>query len=156
MADEYITIEVDVADLMRALEQAPREVERALKRAGLESANKILNTRGLKSYPEPTSANFPPTPYYIRGRGTQYAKGNKGESERYGAQWNVRYQDLNTSVTIGNRASYAKYLAGDEQARAMGKIGWKKLKEVARDMLGEIKSIYDGWIKEALRRAGLR
>ena len=164
LAEDIVTIEIDAKDLMKALNQAPREIERALKRAGLEAARNVVNTRGLKSYPSATSANSPPFPYYIRGRGTQYKSGkNDGKSERYGTMWNVKYGEMNKSVTLGNRASYAQYLASEKgktgdigQARAMGKIGWRKLTDVVQEKLGKIKAIYDGWIQEALRRAGLK
>jgi len=140
-------------DLQAAIKKAPLEIARAIKGAGEESANEILDTRGLRSYPPNTSANLPPTPYYIRGRGTQYATKNAKNSERYGTKFTVRTTGYGT--VIGNSASYSPYLAGEEQAQAMGEIGWRRLIDVAREKLPQIERIFSKWIERALRKAGL-
>jgi hypothetical protein len=146
LANDVITIEVNAKELIRALERAPREIERAIERAGMESGQNIIKQEGLKAYPiEP------------QWEGYRYKRGGL-RSERYGTKWNTRYASLQT--TIGNSASYARYLAGEEQSRKVNMhipgLGWRKLMEVAREQLGEIKSIFEYWIKLGLHRAGLK
>lgn len=153
-------IKIDVKDLdklKRSLDQFPKEAAKYMWGAGQEAAKKIvLPTVGLKKYPPATGANLPPPPFYIRGQGTQTAtRGNLGNSERLGTQFTVeRYRD--TGTAIGNRASYAPFVIGEEQARAMAAIGWRKLPEVAEEKVGEITHVYDKWIEKLLIKVGLK
>jgi hypothetical protein len=154
MTDIKISIE-GLDRVLKAFGSLPDEIKRAIEAAGKESADDvILPEQGLKKYPPATAANQPPHPYYVRGRGTQTARGNKGESERFGTQFFTKSADWQT--TIGNRASYAKYLTDEhQQARAMQRIGWKKLIDVARDKKGRIQRVYQAWIDRAISRLGL-
>jgi hypothetical protein len=157
MADEFIKVEVEgLEELQRAIERFPREVEKYLGAAGLQAANKVvLPTEGLKKYPPATGANAPPPPYYIRGRGTQYASGrNSGKSERYGTRWYAKRNGYGTE--IGNTASYARWLAGDEQARHMAPKGWRKLTEVVEEKMPEIIKVYQAWVDKLLVAVGLK
>jgi hypothetical protein len=133
-----------IEQVIANLSRFPREIARTLSLAGHEAGNEILDTQGVRQYPPATAANQPPTPYYIRGRGMQYKRGNDGRSERYGTQFYVKREGAYT--TIGNRASYAKYLAGREQARRMAAIGWRKLVDVAKEKRARIEQIYQGWV----------
>lgn len=149
-----VSIELKGLDKLRAaFRKFPSMVAQHMTQAGSEAAKEILKTKGLKSYPAHTAANQPPTPYYIRGRGTQYKSFNAGNSEKYGARWTVKSAGYRT--TIGNTASYAPYLAGERQARAMKKIGWIKLTTAVDKKIVKIRSIYQAWVNKALRRAGL-
>lgn len=152
---ELIHVEVDGADeLAEALRKFPDQVERYLQMAGREAAAEVLAVRGLQTYPPLTAANEPPTPYYVRGRGTETATGNLYNSEAYGTQWYVRPDGPDT--VVGNRASYAPYLADmDLQAAHMAKIGWRKLAEVATDKEEVIQRIYQGWVDKLLDDLGL-
>lgn len=150
---DIIRIEGDER-IRQAIKKAPREIATAIKAAGQEASNEILNTQGLRRYPPATSANLPPTPYYVRGRGMQYKSRNDGRSERYGTKWTTRTRGSGT--VIGNSASYARYLAGEEQSAKMAEKGWRKLFEVAKEKMARITRIYDGWISRALQRAGLK
>jgi hypothetical protein len=142
-------------ELRKALADAPRELEQTMEAAGEQAARTILETEGLRKYPPLTAANQPPTPYYIRGQGTQYAGGNRNNSERYGTQFYVEASGYSTKV--GNRASYAPYLTDEKlQARAMAAKGWRKLLEVAQEQIGEITRIYQAWVDRALERVGLK
>lgn len=133
------------------LSAAARE---ALTRAGDEAGHEVIQSEGLQRYPPATGANAPPAPYYIRGRGTQLKGRNLGESERYGSQFVVTAAGLKT--TIGNRASYARYLTDEVyQARAMQRIGWKKMIDVARSKQAIIVRIFEGWIARAIKGQGL-
>ena len=153
-----VSIELKGLDKLRAaFRKFPSMVAQHMTKAGTEAAKEILSTRGLGgskgSYPGMTSANQPPTPYYIRGRGTQYKSFNAGNSEKYGARWTVKSAGYRT--TIGNTASYAPYLAGERQARAMKKIGWIKLTTAVDKKIVKVRRIYQAWVNKALRRAGL-
>ena len=140
-------------ETVEKLRAFPAELKSALKSGGEEASNEVLDTEGLRNYPPSTAANQPPTPYYIRGRGTQYAGGNRGESERYGTQWNVTTRGYTT--TIGNRTSYAPFVGGDKQPQHMADKGWRKLFAVADQKRAAIQRIYSAWLERAKRRVGL-
>ena len=156
MPEQILKIEVKGLDiLMRKFKQFPEEIKSHLSQAGDEAAERVLlPTEGLKKYPPQTAANEPPTPYYIRGRGMQYKTRNAMNSERLGTRWYVKSADLKT--TIGNSASYAKWVHGDDtQAKAMANIGWKKLFETAKDKVTEITKVYQGWVNKLLKDLNL-
>ena len=155
MTDEFLVIKVDGIDKLQSdLRAFGQELTDGLTGAGDEAAREVLDTEGLRNYPPLTPANQPPTPYYIRGQGTEYQYGNNGKSERYGTQFYNEQRGYTTY--IGNRASYAKYLGGNEQSQFMMWIGWKRLIDVAREKSGKIKEIYQAWIDRALNRLGLK
>ena len=154
MSDEFLTIKIDGIEKLTAnMTALGQELNDGLTGAGLEAAREVLDTPGLRVYPPATAANQPPTPYYIRGRGTQYKRGNNGKSERYGTQFTTN--QVGTVTYIGNRASYAPYLGGEKQAQVMKNIGWRKLLDVAKEKLPKIKAIYQAWINRAIKRLGL-
>lgn len=148
-----IRIEGD-KELVRKLGKASAEVKSAMQPASRESVEEVLGTEGVAKYPSETSANNPPVPFYIRGRGTETAGGNLGNSERYGSSWNVTSQRFGAVGT--NTASYSPFLGDDDlQARAMGRIGWKKLGDAAKEKSRQIGVIFNKWIARAIRKAGL-
>lgn len=157
-----IDIEVHgLEELKAAFDKFPLRVARNMSQAAHESAkDHILPTEGLQNYPPLTSANQPPTPYYKRGTGMQTsASRNLNNSENMGKQWTVKREGW--IARIGNRASYAKWVHGDEQARGMSaaaKIpkGWRKLYEVAKEKIGDITRVYQGWVDKTLRDCGLK
>ena len=154
MPNDAIKIEIVGLDkLMKAFERFPKEVARTMSQAGHQAGNEILNEQGLRNYPPSGPANAPPTPYYIRGRGMQYGNRNTLSSERLGTQWTVKSENMRT--TIANRASYAKWVHGKEQARAMERIGWKKLLDVAQDKQARITVIYNKWVDRLLKKLNL-
>jgi hypothetical protein len=153
MTDIKISVE-GLDRVLKAFGVLPKEIETAVKQAGEESAKEIIETQGLQKYPPMTAANQPPAPYYVRGKGTQTKRGNLGNSERFGTQFYVEAKPWATK--IGNNASYARYLTDEkDQARAMQRIGWKKLIDVARDKKGRIQRVYQAWIDRAISRLGL-
>lgn len=153
MADN-ISIHIDGLDkLQSALGRVNGELVSTLAAAGDESAKTVLNTVGLRRYPPAGPGNSPPTPYYIRGRGMQYLNGNRNNSQRLGTQFYVSSTGYKT--TIGNRATYARYVVGDRQRDNMKRIGWRKLGDVAVEKVGEITAIYQAWINRLLKRVGL-
>ena len=153
MADS-ITIQIIGLDKLKAkFAELSDDIRQTNSAAGEKAANEILNTTGLRSYPPETAANHPPTPYYVRNYGTQTAHGNLGNSEHYGQKWTVESDTFTT--TIGNSASYNKYLGGNPPAAHMVKIGWRSLVEVANEKIPEITRIYQGWINRLIKQAGL-
>ena len=149
-----LKIKVEGAEeVKKAFMQFPIRVSKYLWRAGSESAKEILGTTGLQKYPPLSDANLPPTPYYVRGRGTQYKSRNTGSSQRYGTQFFVNQKGYKT--VIGNRATYAPYLGGEEQVKWAKEVGWRKLIDVAREKIGKITKIYEAWIKKLLKDLNL-
>lgn len=173
---DFFKIELTNSDaLKKAFADFSKETNQYLSQAGQESAKLILETEGLRKYPPATAANEPGRTvevtfgngrtatfrrgYYVRGRGMFSPIRGGGynftaSSERFGTQWYVL--KIPGGVTIGNRASYAPFLAGDNQARAMGEIGWRKLTEVTQEKLPEITKIYDAWVDKLLIKVGLK
>ena len=152
MSDLQVELE-GLDELQAKFEKFPTQVARNLSQAGHEAGTEVLDTKGLRRYPPATAANKPPTPYYIRGRGTQYASGNRGGSERLGTQFYIKRIGYNTE--IGNPASYAKWVVGEQQASAMAPKGWRKLFDVATEKLPKIQKIFQAWIDKTLREVGL-
>lgn len=152
-----MTIKIDVEGeekLIAAIEKYPREVGRNLGAAGKEAANMILDIEGLRRYPPETESNMPPEPYYIRGRGMQYKSKNTMKSERLGTRWYVRQKVGGYITQIGNSASYAKYVHGDQQSSKL-KAAWRRLSDVAQEQMGTITDIYNRWIAYTLKKLGL-
>lgn len=127
------------------------DLPRYIMGAGKETADNVLGVQGLRKYPPSTRANQPPPPYYIRGRGTQLASRNLGNSERLGTRWNVK-QFGRLGIEISNPVSYAEWVHGERQARAMRRIGWKKLSEIAIEKVKTIEAIYNKWINKLVER----
>ena len=141
-------------DLKRKLRAAPEQLQRYLSAAGNEAGHEVIASEGLQKYPPATAANAPPTPYYIRGRGTQLKSRNLGESQRYGTQFFVNAAGLKT--TIGNRASYAQWLTDEnKQSHVMARIGWRKLIDVAREKQAQVIRIFEAWVAKGIRDSGL-
>jgi len=155
MTDESIRIEIKgIEKLMAALNRFPGKIKSYMGQAGHEAATRvILPTEGLQKYPPETAANQPPSPFYIRGKGTQTKSRNYFNSENLGKQWYERRSGMD--MRIGNRASYACHVHGEEQAKAMGRIGWKQLFKTAKEKIGDITKVYNAWVAKAIRDLGL-
>ena len=159
MADD-VRIDVKGMDvLLKKMGQFGPKITAYMAQAGKEAAQRVmLPTKGLENYPPETAANKPPTPYWVRGVGMQRSlqgqEYNDMTSENLGKQWIVTASGLNT--VVGNSASYAKWVHGDDsQAKAMGRIGWKKLLAAAKAKIDEIRGVYEGWVGKALKDLGL-
>lgn len=156
MADDPIHIEIKGLDkLEKAIKRFPSEAKKYLGQAGGEAAERVVfKIQGLKKYPPATSANQPPAPYYIRGRGMQYKNYNDMRSEKLGTKWYSKAEGYETR--IGNIASYAKYVHGDDdQASFMEPKGWRKLKEATQEKIADITKVYQAWVDKLLRDIGL-
>lgn len=152
-----MTVHVEIIGLDRlqaAFKKFPEKVNHYIGEAALQASSEVIRTKGLKSYPPGWAGNAPPTPYYIRGRGTQTSSGHNTESsERYGSQWYV--QGVPYGVKIGNEASYAPYLAGSQQVRWASSVGWRKLLDVAMEKRSRIATIFSSAIGRLLKDIGL-
>lgn len=156
---------------------AKRNADKYMSAAGKEAIERhILPAEGIKQYPPSTAANEPGRvryvtfkdgrtatfrrPYYIRGRGSMIPVRGGGwkqlyNSERYGTRWYVKRVPYGAKV--GNSASYAPYLTGAKsQAKAMAKIGWRKLVDVANANIGKINAVFQAWIDKLHRDAKLK
>jgi len=152
------TIHIEIKgmkELQAALAKFPREVKKYMEQAGREAAvDVILKEPGVQKYPPETEANLPPTPYYKRGVGMVYKGGTRETSEKLSTQWTVSPVDFKT--TISNRASYAKWVHGEQQARFMAPKGWRKLFDVAKEKGAQITVIYNRWTNKLLRDIKLK
>ena len=119
----------------------------------------VLKERGTPgNYPPGGAGNKPPTPFYIRGRGTQTASGNLLNSERLGTRYSAtttKIYNVNTDTHLVALASYAHYVVGTDQAKHMARIGWRKLWDVTVQNVKKITAIYQLWVNKALKDAGL-
>lgn len=142
-----ITHKVEGLDeLIKDFEKMPAQVRKNMKAAGREAQDEVLGTVGVKQYPPAHDGNAPPPPYYIRGRGTQTASGNLGNSERYGSQWSVdQPSDYKTEAT--NTASYAGHLA-EEQPAHIARRGWRTWLDVATEKKSIIENIFKAWLNK--------
>lgn len=150
-------IKIDVKNLEKVisnLEKIGGDLPNYIQAANQQASREILDTQGLRKYPPSTAANMPPTPYYIRGVGTQTASGNMGNSQRLGSQWKVTPYGK-VGMKISNDVTYAPYVHGNNQAGHMARIGWRKLEEVAREKVGAIAEIYNRWIDKLIKDKGL-
>jgi hypothetical protein len=157
MGDSF-KIELQGAEeLKMALDKVSQMLDTYMQQAGKEAASKeILPTEGIQTYPSETEANMPPTPYYIRGTGMQvsYSR-NLNNSERLGTRWNVT--GVPYGVNVSNAASYSGYVHGREtQAEAMGRIGWRKLWDVAEEKRAAITRIFQLWFEKLMHDSGLK
>ncbi len=157
------------------LDKFGKEIRSNTTAAGREVGSVMLNTVGLRRYPSETDANKPGriksvvlakekisnfrVGYYVRGQGwMQPVRGGGykqiGSSQRYGTRWTVNTS--NSGVRIANSASYAPYLAGeDDQVGWAGERGWRKLVDVANEKLTQITGVYQAWVDRIIRTLGL-
>lgn len=150
-----IRIQIKGAENIAKLADVDRELPRFLMAARVTITDEILNTQGLKRYPPSGPANQPPVPYYIRGRGTQTATGNLGNSQRLGTKWQSKLMGTGGSFRIFNDVPYAHRVHGEtQQAKHMARKGWRKLADVASEKAGKIANIYNQFIKRMLQDMG--
>lgn len=125
----------DLARLDRALSKL--DEEDLARPMYYEIGSTIHKAAGV--YPQWTDS--PPYPYYIRGRGTQYSESyNDQRSENLRERWWVKV--FPHYLKVGNAASYAGWVHGEEQTETHKKHGWKKLLDTAKkEMPGIIKKL---------------
>ena len=78
-----------------------------------------------------------------------YRRGISPGSEALGRKWTSKYDKSKFEGVIGNNASYARLVQGDQQTEMMKRIGWKGVDVVAKE---ETKRVQE-YVFEAVRRA---
>lgn len=142
----FAALEARLAFLPQAIREAVVDTEPY-------AASLILAQQGggHPFYPPETFRNAPPAPYYARYRGSVDALGNVTQfSEQLGEQFHSEAQDL--EIRIWNTATYAPDVIGPEQSALFAGIGWMKLLDVGRNMLGGVtawlgKELMTAWSK---------
>lgn len=159
------TIHIEVKglkELQAAIAKFPRMVEIYMGKAGQEAADRvILNTAGLRKYP-PDAARAPQAQnwtdkqrryfFWALRQGiieVPYRRTLSPGSENFGKQWYVKRKGFSTE--IGNRASYAHWLSGDDQSAYQAARGWRKLLDVANEKLPQITKVYNAWVAKLLK-----
>lgn len=167
-----ITLDVTGLDVIQDnMASLGAQLDHELAPAGEEIAREILDTEGLRSYPPSTAANYPGRfrmvqilhgwsqvrmGYYVRGDGAYVPARGGGykalhNSERYGTNFTTETVVGNGfQTTIGNKVSYSPYLGGDNQAGVMGRIGWRKLYDVAVEKIDKLTDILQAYIDRAI------
>ena len=159
-------LEIEVRGLEKltaALDKFPDEIKTGLAAAGQEAGEEIVDTEGLRSYPPEYHAPRPfvsdkQRRYFFAALRSgeievPYRRGQSPGSEKYGDQFYVESRGYNLTA-VGNRASYARWLAGGG-SKYMAAGGWKQLLEAARAKMGQITRIYQAWIDRIAARLGL-
>lgn len=114
----------------------PPVYQKALRRLGEE-----VKLRAIP-YPPEGAWNQPgpyPARWYQRHFGPRWARkgggiGGRNTSERMQQHWVVSERGQ-LSVEVGNTASYAPFVMGEEQVEFHRAHGWRKLSEIAREEL---------------------
>lgn len=161
-----LTIEIHgLTELGVALGRYPKQSARHLRAAAVESGKQIYTQVGLKKYPRNMRlAQFPNgfrsekqrrfvMMLISRGK-VPYRRGQALNSEKYGSQWYAEPYGL-IGAKVGNRASYAKWLGGNDPSGYMQQRGWRRLYDVAHEQMPAVQKIYNAWIKKLIRACGL-
>ncbi|MEM9773328.1 MAG: hypothetical protein AAF902_02025 [Chloroflexota bacterium] len=108
----------------------------------------------LSPYAPSSSANTPPAPYYVRGRGTTYASGfNDGSSENMLQRWSVK---AGSNVThVRNTASYSGYVSGLQQTRIHERRGWKSQRKFMKSQK-ELDGMGRAYLRPILKAGGVK
>lgn len=94
----------------------------------------------VKEYAPKSEANKPGGPgsrWYQRGFGPRWARkdgtwGGRKTSEVLRSRWAVQSKNHGLTWIIGNNATYAKYVHGEEQAHFHKDRGWKTIFDVVK------------------------
>ena len=171
MPEPLIHIEVQGIDkIQKALERFPRQIARYLGMAGQEAAGRVIfPTVGIKRYPPRKSISR----REVYGQSFEsekqrrwffaalkegridvpYRRGQSPGSERLCTQWYATVKGFSTE--IGNRASYASLVVGEEQSRMMAARGWRRLVDVVSEEMRRITAVYQAWVDKLIRDLGL-
>lgn len=104
-------------------------------------------TAANAAVPAPTSeANQPPTPYYVRDVGTQYADHNRGESQHLSKNWGgvVEIRDEGVVGKVSPRSvTYAKYVHGlTSQIEAHRRRQWRNVGKITSDVRRRVVELF--------------
>ena len=163
-----ITIEAQGLDrLHRAMQKAPREVDRGIQ-AAMTGGAEILR-EGVAPYPDKTDANLPQpgvpgARWYERGRGGWYVRKRTGETVNYGGS-EVLGESWTTKISrttrgwlgvIGTKVSYARPVHDEaQQASYHARRGWKTAQQSVREGAAKVARVSNATIRVILRRLRL-
>lgn len=154
-------IEIEMVNAKEVAESLGKiDMQQVILEASEEVSELILDTKGIRIYPNETQANSPygRKAYYIRGVG-QYSPARGGsyrlvsKSENYGKSFTVAKNPY--GFRISNSASYSSFLGGDNQVSWAGRRGWRRLSDVAKEKSAEINKIFNHFIELMIRKVGL-
>jgi len=163
-----VTLEVEGLDrLQRAMQQAPREVDRGI-RAAMTGGTEILK-EGVATYPPASDANLPQpgvpgARWYERGRGGWYVRKRTGETVNYGGS-EVLGKSWTTKISrtargwlgvIGTKVSYARPVHDEtQQADYHAQRGWKTAQQSVREGAVKVQRLFNSVVRGILRRLRL-
>jgi len=144
-------------ELIAALKQFPKEVQRGLKVA-MRVGSEIVRS-GVAVYPASTGANMPPGlngySWYERGFGTRTITGRAyATSENLGKSWTVKVSQTSrmTKGIIGTNVSYVEWVQGAKQVGFHLARGWKTVERVLFTRRGRIWRAFGAVVKKALAK----
>lgn len=147
----------NLPELIAALKQFPKEVQRGLKVA-MRVGGEVVRS-GVAQYPASTGANMPPGlngySWYERGFGTRTVTGRAyATSEVLGKSWVVKVKQMAriTRGVIGTNVSYAEYVQGAKQTGFHRARGWKTVEQVLFTRRGRIWRAFGNVVKRALAK----
>lgn len=144
MPSNFISIDLKgVTKMLVRYEQGDLVAQQLLAKS-MQQAVDLAGTNAAVYVPE-SKANQPPTPYYIRGTGTQYANSNRGESKQLGTHWNkvVELQDNGVVGRVSNDTPYGPFVHGQAAQmwfHALRK--WRTVGKIASDMRPKINAVF--------------
>jgi|SRR3990167_2523688 len=152
-----IDIKIEGADqLAKRLKTAGDLIRKTAMLGGMHDATKYVATNAAV-YPPTSEANNPPPPYYIRGRGTQYEKYNRGESEQLNLHWDRRVSEKSNGVqgVVENKTSYAPWVHSVVKQTWFHKMrGWRDIERIKQDVEQGVVQIFRSGVEKVLRIAG--
>ena len=152
-----IDIKIEGADqLAKRLRTAGDLIRKTAMLDGMQDATKYVATNAAV-YPPASKANAPPPPYYIRGKGTQYEKYNRGESEQLGDHWERGVSERGDGVqgVVENKTSYAPWVHSVVRQRWFHKINnWRNIERIKNDVEQGVVQIFRSGVEKVLKIAG--
>ena len=121
----------------------------------MKDANEIVS-KEASIYPSTTEANSPPTPYYVRGMGTQTSDAvNRMESEQLDKHWQSTVE-VGAGEVIGrttNPVTYAPWVHGKtKQVFFHGIRGWRWSGAILDAVSDRIVSLFGKAVASVVRR----
>jgi hypothetical protein len=157
----------NLKEIQIALAKFPRYMKAVQHEFSRAASEVVLADQGGNKpfYAPETSHNRPPEIYYERGVGSHYVNRIEHTSEQMDKRFYTKTSGFNTH--IGNTASYAHYVIGDDQTYnsrtdhhgypiGMAQIGWQKLINAARKGKQAIADRWDDIVRRTLERVGLK
>jgi len=146
MPSNFISIDLKgVTKMLVRYEQGDLVAQQLLTKSMQQAVD--LTGANAEIYAPESEANQPPTPYYIRGVGTQYANSNRGESKQLNTHWNkvVELHDNGVVGRVSNDAPYGHWVHGQTMQAWFHKLAdrkWRTVGKIASDMRPKINAVF--------------